>query len=98
MFQVGDIVRIYPHNDTMCWPDSPVLNLKNSLAKIKTVNKPYSWSNHHYYTLEFIELDIKKPEKYEESQAKLHWQDDHLVLVEEYKEFQDIDTMELFMS
>ena len=97
MFEIGDIVKIYPHEPAFCWPDSPALNLIGTIARINSKVKDGKYNGApYYYTLEFIEIKARKPEKFKEHDAKLHWHDEHLVLVEKNKEYGDMDTSELF--
>ena len=92
MFNVGDLAVICsnPTREKYCMPDAPAVNLVGSIVRIKKIGK---LSDEHYYHLEMVELEARKPELYDSEQMEMHWRDVHLAPFDDGPE---LDTSSLF--
>lgn len=91
MFELDDIVEIYPHKPEECWLSSPVMNMQGSIAKIVEVYYEGVYIKVRCYHLEFIEVKANKPELVTGHEGFMRWEDRHLSLVSRDDGIQEID-------
>ena len=92
MYNVGDKVIIHRGDIYVYDEECPLANLDGTLAEIVSV-KHGMFTNS--YDLHFIEIVAKRPEKYEEYQQHMAWEDEHLIPYEENEI--ELNTLELFI-
>lgn len=83
MFKLGDLVKIYPHSDTYCFPNSPALNMKGTIGRITKIMQDKYYPQFTDYNFEIVELHAVKPELVDGDEGRMNWRESHLVLVEE---------------
>lgn len=96
MFDVGDIVKIQPHDETMCFPKSPALNMKGTICRIKSVELVNKYMPDYTYNLEIIEEHFKDRSLIYGGEEDMSWKDRHLVLVKPIRSIEEADVMNLF--